>query len=244
MIDRAFASRHPRDAAFFLAFVLFAWFAVVRGFSAVVTARFTGQAESPASLLLQVHVFAFVGWMCLLTVQILLVRGGRRSLHRQLGLVSALLVPVMLASGIGAEVQSQRSSGLTEDLQFFVTPLVEMLLFAGLVVAAFACRRDGSAHKRLILMATAFVLVAAFNRWYGDALEALVGAGFWAVVLRFFGGPNAVIVAGMAHDLATRGRVHRVYLFAVPVILAVELLAAAAWHDPRWPGIARWLIGL
>ena len=176
----------------------------------------------------------------------MLVRANRHDLHRLLGLMGLLLVPVMVFTGIAAEVQSQRvySAQYPEDLKFFITPLIETVVFAALITAAAILRRDGGAHKRLMLMATSFIIIAGFNRWFGDALEVLLGSGYWAVIVRIFGAPNLVIAVGMIYDWATRGRVHRIYLIAVPPVLAAEMLAAGIWHHPHWPTVARWLLSL
>ena len=123
------AQMAKNDRLFFLVFVLFGWIAVVMGFGPVVWKRFQGLSDGPASVVLQVHVFAFFGWMTLLSTQVLLVRAGQTAVHRMLGWGLVVLLPVMVLAGMGTEIEAQRRADRqTEaDLRFFITPLIETL---------------------------------------------------------------------------------------------------------------------
>src|SRR5512137_2264019 len=179
-----FVPWHRWDRNFFLLYVLAAWIATGFGFYSSVTERFTGQPDYVAPLILQLHVFAFVGWLCLLSMQVLLIRTGRPRLHQRLGLLGAVLVPVMVVTAIGAEIFSQRfcSAKYPENLRFFISPLSTMALFAVFAVLAILQRRQPAAHKRLILLATTVALSAAYNRWWGEALYGLFGDGYAGMI--------------------------------------------------------------
>ena len=71
-----------------------------------------------------------------------------------------------------------------------------------------------------------------------------LGDGFWGMFLRTFLGPSLLILLAVLFDLMTRGRIHRVYVVAVPLIFGAELAAAAIYHNPAWPPVARTLVGL
>jgi hypothetical protein len=51
---------------------------------------------------------------------------------------------------------------------------------------------------------------------------------------------------GMARDWAVDGRVHKVYLYALPPIIVVQSLAVYAWRvDPGWwKAITQAILGL
>lgn len=246
MANARFAARHPADHVFFLAFLIAGWAAVFVGFNDSVTARYNGEADFPAPVILQLHVFAFAGWMVLLGVQIMLVRRRRLALHRTLGLAALVLAPVMVVTAIGSEIVSQRfySPKYPDNLRFFIEPIVQMAVFLACVAAALLLRRDPTSHKRLMLLATSAVLVAAYNRWWGEALYELYGDGFWGMIIHNFAGPNLLMAVLILYDLATRHRIHRVYWVAVPLILASQLAASAIYHSDVWPPIARRLVGL
>lgn len=246
MASSGFPQQHKWDRNAFATFVAVGWLFVVMGFAPSVSSRLAGEADYVAPPVLHAHIIAFVGWMVLLTVQVLLVRTGHRAMHRKLGVAGAILIPVMVVTGIGAEIYSQRfySPHDPDNLRFFIAPLLQMLIFAACAGAAIALRRDSAAHKRLIVLATAMALVAATNRWWGGALNAVFADGFWGMIINNFAGPNLLMALAMAYDLLTRGRVHRVYVVAVPLILATEVLASAIYHLPGWPGVARQLVGI
>lgn len=241
-----FAAWHRWDRRFFLLYVVAAWVVIFAGFYPSVSDRIRGQADYPAPLILQLHVFGFTAWLCLLTAQILLVRAGQRKTHQALGFAGAILIPILVVTGIGAEVHSQRfySPGDRANLQFFIAPVIEMLVFGACAAVAILLRAHTSTHKRLILVATAMILSAGYNRWLGDVFQQIFGGGFWGMIGNNFAGPNLLMALGMTYDFATRDRIHRSYQIAVPLVVLAELIAAFIYHHPAWPPIAREIVGI
>jgi hypothetical protein len=231
---------------FYAGFANCAWLAVLIGFYPSVAMRWDGSADYPAPPILQLHVFATTGWLVLLSLQIGLARSGRIDWHRRFGTALIALVPAILVTGIGAEIYSQRFYGpkYPENLRFFIAPLVEMAGFAVAATAAWLMRTKPAAHKRLIVVATAILLVAPYNRMLGDSIYALLGDGFAGMILRTFVGPNLLILAAVLFDAIHTGKVHRVYALTLATMLPVELAASAIYHSPAWPGIVRQMVGL
>jgi hypothetical protein len=114
-----------------------------------------------------VHALIFVGWLVLLTAQLLLIRNGRLDIHRRLGMAAAWLIPVMVVVALATAWTVQRQAALLpgpHDPQFISINFTDMLGFATLAVAGFALRRDPSAHKRLIILSTLYLSTAGFAR--------------------------------------------------------------------------------
>ncbi len=168
----AFRLSHAWDRNFFLAFVAACWLGVLMGFGPSVTERLQGQADYAAPFFLHVHAAAFVGWLLLLTTQATLIRVGRVSTHQATGMIGVALVPVMLITALVSEVYSQRfyADRDPENLKFFIIPLYYVVVFGILAGSALLFRRDPPAHKRLILLATAVIVGAAYTRWWGEGL--------------------------------------------------------------------------
>jgi hypothetical protein len=246
MATRSFAVRQKWDGWFYLAFAIVAWFAVYKGFGPVIEKRFTGNADYEAPWVLVFHVFSFFGWLTLLTFQAALVRIGRTDLHRLTGLAGAVLVPVMVVSGLGAEYFSQHfyAARDPENARFYIIPLSAMILFAIAAPVAILLRRDPPAHKRMMLFATAILMTSAYGRWLGQPLETMFGGGALGTWAGNFAGLDAMLLVMMAYDVATRGRVHRILLIAVPVLLIVQGLIAWIYHTDWWPLAVRALLGL
>lgn len=246
-LPETFPAHHRSDRAFFAVFIAACWLGVLFGFFPASGARIMGRADYIAPLILHIHAASFVGWLTLLTTQILLIRKRRVDLHMKLGLVGLVLVPVMAYSGLAAELYSQRFyiQRDNDGLDFFILPLFYSVAFPTFAIAALLfASRDSSVHKRLILMATAVIVGAAYARWWGQALEAAFGDGFWGMIANSFMGTNLILAAAVAYDTATRGRPHRAYLICIPMILAGQLFCSWVYHAEWWLPIARHLIEL
>jgi hypothetical protein len=246
MSSAGFAAWHKGDRGFAFAFALVAWIAVLVGFYPAVSGRWRGEADYAAPLILQIHVFAFVAWLCLLTTQVYLIRTKRPGWHRTLGVAGAILIPVLVVTGIGAEVFSQRfySPQYPENLRFFIFPLTTMLSFVAAASAAVWFRNDARTHKRLMMVATALILVAAFNRMWGNAIYDVMGDEYLGTLVRNVIGPDLIIAALVGYDLLTRRRIHSALAVAAPLIVLAQLAAAAIYHSDWWPGVVRTLVAI
>ncbi|QNN66014.1 hypothetical protein H9L12_05805 [Sphingomonas rhizophila] len=115
-----------------------------------------------------VHGWLAMGWVVLLTTQVLLVRAGKTRLHRRIGWMGLPLALSIWASSVplGRWVAAR---DLPEQGGFayaaFAGTLISLTLFLTLVIAAFALRSRPDWHKRLILLATIVLLWPAYFRF-------------------------------------------------------------------------------
>jgi uncharacterized membrane protein YozB (DUF420 family) len=248
---RGFAPWHKWDRNFFLILLALIWCQIVFGFGSDMMRRAAAQA-APFPAIVHVHAVVFVAWLALLTTQIWLIRRGRAATHMKLGIAGMLLAPVMVVLGIAAAIQNDIAAAARHGVPmpppdhpaFLAIQFSDVLAFAGLAGAAFLLRRNASAHKRLILLATLCLVNAGFARWLGPGIHALMGMGFWASMAALNLGPD-VLVAGLgAYDLVTRGRLHPVYLPAAIWIVALQLIAQWLYFSPAWAPIAARLVGV
>lgn len=245
-LDARFAPQHKWDRAFFVAFTIVAWIAVIAGFREAVESRLGGHADYRLPLILRLHIGVFVAWLALFTAQVLLINRRKLTLHRRLGLTAVALLPVMVVSSIGAEAYSQHiySPHWPGNLKLFIDGVMQTAIYAACIAAALLTRNDGPTHKRLMVMGTSMVTAAAFNRLWGAGLYHAMGDEFWGTLVRLFVGPDLMMACAALYDLATRGRVHRIYLIALPLIFIAELITSFIYHDPAWPGFVRQLLGI
>jgi hypothetical protein len=242
---RRFVAFHRADRNFFLIFLLVCWLGVIMGFGPPALKRLHGHPESPNVLPIIIHATAFSCWLGLLTAQTLLVRVKRTAVHMKLGLIAVGLVPVMAAGTVFAEIFMQRwhLAHPPDNLQFLIFPIFWVVTFTSLATAAIASRKDPAAHKRLILLATTVIIGAAYDRWWSDGLTNVLGEGISALFIEEFLGTNLILAGAVAYDFCTRGRLHRVYEVAVPLILLAEMGSSFIYYSPRWPPIAAVLVG-
>jgi uncharacterized membrane protein YozB (DUF420 family) len=242
---KRFVAHHRHDRTFFLLFLAACWVGVVMGFMPAIAKRWAGQADFPAPLILQIHAFAFGAWLLLLTAQILLVRVRRVGIHRSLGLIGFALVPLMAVSAILSEAYTQRFhvAHPPDNYPFFIVAIFYVLGFAVLAGGALFRRKEPTAHKRLILLATTIIVGAAYARWWGDALTSRFGDGYGGMLVNTYTGTDLLLLAALLYDLVTRGRLHRVYEIGVPTILLCEVATSLVYHAGWWPPIASALVG-
>jgi hypothetical protein len=226
------------DHRFFAAMAVAILLAVVVGFtpSYYLRPRFT---PSALPLFLHVHGLVFSSWVAFLLLQTGLVLTGRTKLHRSMGWAGAalavLMVPVGVTSGI-LSMRAQVDAGNVEPaLVFLATPILSMVVFAILAASAIALRRQTDVHKRLILLATISLLDAPIARWPFGFLQTSP----WA----FYVVADLFIVVPVAYDLATRGSVHRAYLWGGAAIVIGQALRTPLGQTDWWLAIARVLVG-
>jgi hypothetical protein len=117
---------------------------------------------------------------------------------------------------------------------FLVVSCFDMLAFAVTFGLAVHWRRRPEYHRRLMLIATCGLTVAAFARFP----NWLMPNDAWYV------GVDALILAGAARDWIVMHRVHPVYLYGLPALALGQ--AATMWIDlsraPAWVAIAHALL--
>jgi len=240
-----FAPYHRWDCNFFLLWVALIWLGIAMGFGPQIARHLQTHAR-PYPLIIHIHAAAFVGWLILLTVQVLLIRGQRPDLHRRLGLIGVGLAGAMILIGPATALMVHRLAFGTpgDDPAFLSVQLGDILAFAGLAVAAFLLTRQPAAHKRLILLATLYIADAGFARWLGPPLNAHIGAGsLWPLLAVLYLG-NDILIAGLgAYDWITRQRLHPAYVAGVAWTASLQLTAAWLLLSPAWKPIALKLIG-
>lgn len=199
------------------------------------------EVPAPTEPVFFVHGVAFTAWLVLLVVQPALVAAHRTDLHRKVGWLGAGLAVAMVALGVyGALVAARRPTGFVEvpvpPLQFLAVPLFDMALFATLVGLAVAKRRDTQSHKRLMLLASVNLLAAGIARWPFAMMQA--GPPM------YFGLSDLFIVALLAWDLASRGRLHPVTLWGGLAIVVSQPLRLVLSGTGAWLTFAGWAVGL
>jgi len=241
-----FAPYHRWDRNFFLTYVALIWFGVVMGFGGDIQDHIA--RHKPAfPLIVHFHAVVFVGWVMVLTAQVLLIRRQRQDLHMRLGRVAMVLAAIMVVLGPATAITVEtRNFGTPDsDPAFFAVQFTDILAFAGLAAAAFAFafRGDPSAHKRLILLATLYISDAAFARFLGDGLHALFGDGVLPFMVEAYLVPNILMLGLGAYDLVTRGRLHPAYVAGLLWVAVNQITGAVLYNAPAWKPVALGLIG-
>ncbi len=222
------------DHLFFSAMALLILATVFVGFAH--TYYLAGVFHAPLpSLIIHLHGAAFSCWILLLVTQTSLVSAGRVDIHRRLGIAGFLLACLMVVLGVLAATDSlvREAGPAGRDPKFFyIVPLTDMLIFGTLIFFAFRARSNSSAHKRLILVATTALLIAAFGRWPIDMIRrnpAMAGLSSYIFLLFL-----------VAYDLWSTRKVHRVTLWAGAFLIFVQQIRIPIGKTAAWHAFASW----
>jgi len=238
------AAARPRrkvrtDDWFFLGMALLALIVVLAGFARTYFLAGVFRAPLP-NRLIHIHGAVFTLWILLFTSQIGLVAARRLAVHRRIGLAGFGLAALMIVLGVTAAsdrlARDTRTPGKTtpqEARAFYAVPMGDMLMFATFISLGYRYRSNPAAHKRLMLFATFALLDAGFDRWsvFDPYPLWLVNAiCFWPLVL-----------ATMAWDWRSCGRVQRVTIWATVFLVTVQESRHLIGYTAGWQRLAAWV---
>ena len=184
------------------------------------------------SLIVHIHGAAFSCWILLLVTQTSLVSAGRVDIHRRLGIAGFLLACLMVVLGVLASTDSLvRNAGPAgRDPQFFyIIPLTDMLIFGTLIFFAYRRRSNPASHKRLILVATVALMIAAIARWPVLGQRNPIRAALFSYVF---------LLLLATYDLWSTRKVHRATLCAAAFLIFVQQIRIPIGHTAAWHSFA------
>lgn len=190
------------------------------------------------SLIVHVHGAVFTGWILLFITQTSLVSAGRVDIHRRLGVVAFFWACLMVVVGVLAATDSlvRADRPGRDPLFFYIIPLSDMLVFAPLIFFAYRARRDSATHKRLMLVATIDLLIAAIARWPFAFVHR--NAGHAGMVSCLF------LLLLVAYDLWSTHKVHRATLWASAFMIFVYAVRIPIGKTHAWHAFAGWVQSL
>lgn len=224
------------DDAFFAGMCLLILATVIYGFGPSYFYRGAVFAPLP-SMLAHVHGALFSSWVILFIVQVALVAKRKVRLHMRLGVAGACLAALMVPVGIAATIAMVRAGRTPPQFtapMFLVLNCWGVTQFGLMVAWAVRLRRDGAAHKRVMLLATIGIMPPAISRWpvlIHHHSEPMIGVVFLCFCL---------IVVGF--DLVTRRKPHYATVVCSLLVLSVNPLAIALGHTAPLQRWASWLV--
>ncbi|HVF16784.1 MAG TPA: hypothetical protein VNA21_07720 [Steroidobacteraceae bacterium] len=188
---------------------------------------------------IHIHAAVFVGWLLLVIAQAALAATGRRALHVKLGsfgiIYGVFLIFVGLATAFVHFAVRIEAGNIEQARNQLFVPLTDLMVFTPFLFAAWLYRRNPEVHKRLIIVATTVLLIAAVHR-----MTFILGARPIppARVLLVWLAP---IYLGMIHDLVKQRRVHPVYVIGIAAIIYMKFYRVPLFESQAWKSFAAWL---
>ena len=181
-------------------------------------------------------------WVLLLIAQSWTMHGGKKSLHRKLGLISLILFPLFLAGGSTIFIGMAERYVEGAPFQAMYGPRLAWLDFVGVAgvgyfyYEALRQRHKVHPHSRYLLATVIFLLPPIFGRLSAIPL-GVAGPEDFAKLSAGFQAANA-LTAGIAFWLAYRsGRHGRPWLIAGALTLAGAFLYQTIGGMPAWEAL-------
>jgi hypothetical protein len=216
------------DRFFYLGMALLIALIVVAGFGPTADVK-VFHPPSPRPRILYVHMVVFTAWVLLFVVQAALVFSRRMAWHRRLGVSGIALGTLIPALGVTAAIVMKRlhiAEGHLGGESEMIVPFFDMLSFTVSFGLAIYWRTRPEFHRRLMLVASCALTVAAFARLPS-----------WVVPPNtYYLGVDALILVAAARDWIVSRRVHPVYVYGLPALMLgqamtmwIFLTAPAIW---------------
>ena len=184
------------------------------------------------------HAAIYSGWVLLFIAQIVFAYTGRLPLHRRLGKIGIGYGVVIIIVGVATALSrftSRVELAILEQAELPLAPigpLTDMIVFPIFFGAAIAYRKRPEIHKRLMIVATTILLIAAVGRmtFLGDPVPLLIFLPIWYLP----------ILIAMGHDYMTKRLVHPAYVAGL-IGLFILRLRDYAIDSAVWGDISSWL---
>jgi len=231
--------RRLLDQYFYFLMSLFMALVVLYGFSRTVGDKLLHPAI-PRPFILYLHAWVFSGWVAFFVFQTAMVRTSHLRWHRMAGRFGAALGASVFVVGISTAITMARFNIAHFQSRYAALALLvswyDITAFAIPFALAIYWRREPERHRRLMLVATAALMAAAFGR-FPIPPQLRPPVFFYTAV-------DSLIVLGMTRDWMVTGRVHRVYLGALAAFLMCQaaVVHALYQHSPYWLRITHLIV--
>jgi hypothetical protein len=210
----------------------------------------------PFPFILHLHAMLMGAFLLLLLAQTVLAATGRQAHHQRLGIASVVLVPALVVVGFllvptmyqlfqGAaqsappEAQMVLRQGLRAFDNIILMQIRVGILFPLFIAIALMARKtDSGLHKRMMFLATALALPAAFNRieWLPQTYPGSPLSAHLYILL--------AVSPMILWDLVRSRRLHKAYVIWLSVLVPSAILIHGLWGTAWWHATAPRLVGL
>ena len=211
---------------------------ILAGFSLNIV---TGRSTFASPLLVHAHALVMMTWLAIYLAQNMLILAGNVALHRRLGWIAVLWVPLMVVMGLlitRYSLQAKGSPPFFDQNQFAISNPLQLLGFAGLVGWAVAVRRNTGWHRRMMFCSMAVLCGPGFGRLL--PMPLLIPYAWYASIFLPF---VLFVGAGMLADKRRYGRIHPAWLWGIAITVGLQTLADLVAYSPLGYSITDQIVG-
>jgi hypothetical protein len=196
------------------------------------------------------HGLAMTAWCLLLISSAYLIRTNQRRLHRQLGLASYVLAPLVFAATINLIHYRMKGGGTLPDIGLYQMALMVngALAFAVLYGLAMFTRKNASLHGRYMVCTVFPLFTPATDRWiyaHWPSLTTLVPmiGGVPLVQIYGFALADILLIALIVWDWRAK-RLVSAFPIALGVLALYHASVLTLYRFEFWRAFADWFRGL
>lgn len=210
----------------------------------------------PFPMALHLHSVLMGSFLLVLLAQATLVATGRQAHHEKLGILGAIIAPALVVAGFvlsptiyhqilgslqtaPADIQAQLQQRIHDYENIVLAQLRIGVMFSVCILIALMARRtDSGLHKRMMFLAVAVALPAAFTRitWLPNTMPESPLS------------PNLYILLAVAPmfvwDVARTRTVHKAYVIWFAMLLPTWVALHVLWDTDWWHTTAQRLMGV
>ncbi|MFA6219122.1 MAG: hypothetical protein WC692_05025 [Erythrobacter sp.] len=215
-------TRAPQDIAerrFFFIMALAMAATIVAGFSLNLA---MGRSSFAVPAIYHVHAGVFFTWVAIYVTQNGLISASNTALHKRLGIVAFVWVPLMVVLGFAIMVTSLRRTGgpfFFDQNEFFISNSLQLVLFATLALSGLRARRYSGWHRRLMFCAMTILTGPGVGRLLP---MPLLIPNAWRLVVFV---PLIFPLIAMVAEKRRTGSIHRAWFWGVGSVIAVQIIA-------------------
>lgn len=204
---------------------------------------------------LHAHALLMGAFLLLLLAQATLMATGRRNGHMLLGSAAFVLVPAIVVVGFllvptiyqqvwyGAQAAPPPVKAQLQQLLHFLDNIALLQIRIGILfptciaLALLARRKDPGFHKRMMFLATALPLPAAFDRmtWLPATMPGNPLSSEFYVLL--------AVSPMLLWDVIRNRTVHKAYLVWLGLLVVFAVATQLLWDTPSWHAFISRLLG-
>ena len=203
-------------------FMVLAWI-----MSAIIVAGFSlnlamGRSSFDVPWPYHLHGVVFFAWVAIFLAQSTLIAGNNIALHKRLGQIAYLWIPLMVVLGLTIMFVSMRRTGgpfFFDQNEFLFSNTLHLLIFGGLGLAALRARRYSGWHRRLMVCAMAILTGPGLGRLLPMPLMIPNAWRIMVVATMMFP------LIGMIADYRGNGKIHRAWFWGVGILVLGQVVA-------------------
>ena len=225
------------EARFFFTMACLMAAIIVAGFSFNIA---TGRSSFALPWLVHVHAVVMMGWVALYLTQNALIFSDNVALHRRLGWISVVWIPLVLVMGMLITRLSLQTTGgppFFDQNQFLISNPFQLFSVVGMVSWAVLVRRNTGWHRRLMFCAFAPLTGPGLGRLLPMPLF-IPYAWYLTAVL-----PAILFPAiGALADRRRYGAVHPAWLWGIGIVIGIQIVADLIAYSPLGYQFTEWFL--